>query len=284
MALSVCSRVRPALGLRLAPSLAQATLGSRNLHFSRAARCKEWSIDELINCNEEWRQKMKQTDPGFFDRTATTQKPRYLWIGCSDSRVAPGTICGLPPGTVFVHRNIANLVNNVDTSAMSVIQYAVGILKVQHIVLCGHYDCGGINAAVRNDDHPSPLANWLRNIRDVYRMHKEELSAIQDQDVRARRLVEINVIEQAINLYKTRIVQQRRIETYQNLEEYGFVQPKIHPCVYDPATGKLVRLDVEMQDYLDELKEIYNLYSVANLDDEDAAGWEGMGPSVVLPP
>eukprot|EP00913_Durusdinium_trenchii_P020222 g18999.t1 len=166
---------------------------------------------------------------------------------------------------------------------MSVIQYAVGILQVQHIVICGHYDCGGISAAVRNDDHPSPLANWLRNIRDVYRMHREELSRIEDQDVRARRLVEINVIEQAINLYKTRIVQQRRVETYQKLDEYGFVQPKIHPCVYDPATGKLVRLDVEMQDYLEELKEIYNLYSVAHLDDEEA-GWDGMGPSVVLPP
>lgn len=226
---------------------------------------------------------MMNTDPNFFARTARTQKPRYLWIGCSDSRVAPGTICGLPPGTLFVHRNIANLVNNVDTSAMSVIQYAVGILQVQHIVICGHYDCGGISAAVRNDDHPSPLANWLRNIRDVYRMHREELSRIEDQDVRARRLVEINVIEQAINLYKTRIVQQRRVETYQKLDEYGFVQPKIHPCVYDPATGKLVRLDVEMQDYLEELKEIYNLYSVAHLDDEEA-GWDGMGPSVVLPP
>eukprot|EP00438_Fugacium_kawagutii_P019366 Skav207906 [mRNA] locus=scaffold190:114884:120503:- [translate_table: standard] len=146
--------------------------------------------------------------------------------------------CSSVSAAQCVSRNIANLVNNVDVAAMSVIQYAVGILQ---------------------DDHPSPLANWLRNIRDVYRMHREELSAIQDQDVRARRLVEINVIEQAINLYKTRIVQQRRIETYQKLEEYGFVQPKIHPCVYDPATGKLVRLDVEMQDYLEELKEIYNL-------------------------
>lgn len=255
----------------------------RNFNFSLPAR-KEWSIDELINCNEEWRQGVMEKDPEFFKNQATSQSPRYLWIGCSDSRVAPGSICGLPPGSLFVHRNIANLVNNTDTSAMSVIQYAVGILKVQHIILCGHYDCGGILAAVRNDDHPSPLSNWLRHIRDVYRLHREELSAIPDQTVRARRLVEINVIEQAINLYKTRIVQQRRVETYQNLEEHGFVQPKIHPCVYDPATGKLVRLDVEMQDYLHELKEIYNLYSVSADEDDLEVGWDGMGPSVVLPP
>mmetsp|Transcript_65319 Transcript_65319/g.115922 ORF Transcript_65319/g.115922 Transcript_65319/m.115922 type:complete len:277 (-) Transcript_65319:128-958(-) len=257
---------------------------ARNLHMSCRARAKEsdHTIDELFVCNEAWRKGVMEKDPQFFSRQANLQQPRYLWIGCSDSRVATETICGLPPGSLFVHRNVANLVCGVDVSAMSVIQYAVGVLQVQHIVICGHYDCGGIRAAVRNEDPPAPLSNWLRNIRDVYRLHRDELSQIKDKDVRAHRLVEINVIEQAINLYKTRIVQQRRVETYKNIEEYGFVQPKIHPCVYDPGTGRLGRLDVEMQDHLHELKDIYNLYTVDAEDDEEI-GWDGMGPSVVLP-
>eukprot|EP00440_Ansanella_granifera_P045771 gb/GFBE01049582.1/.p1 GENE.gb/GFBE01049582.1/~~gb/GFBE01049582.1/.p1 ORF type:complete len:282 (+),score=59.61 gb/GFBE01049582.1/:1-846(+) len=281
----MAAALRAAVGRRAEAQLfsRRASAAIRNLHTSRTCKDgpRKWSTDELFVNNEAWRQDVLKKDPDFFARQAKLQTPRYLWIGCSDSRVATETICGLPPGSLFVHRNIANLVNNVDVSAMGVIQYAVGVLKVEHIVICGHYDCGGIAAAVKNVDLPSPLANWLRNVRDVYRLHLEELSSIQDQEVRARRLVEINVIEQAINLYKTRIVQQRRVETYKEIEEYGFVQPKIHPVVYDPGTGKLERLDVEMQDYLRELRDIYNLYTVAE-DDEDL-GWDGMGPSVVLP-
>lgn len=270
-----------ALKLLAARSLRPSVQRVRGLFTSPIAR-KTWSVDELFENNQEWRDSVLTKDPEFFQRQANTQAPRYLWFGCSDSRVPAETVCGLPPGTLFVHRNIANQIHGLDISAMSVLQYAVKALEVQHIVVCGHYNCGGIAAAVRNTDLPSPLSNWLRNIRDVYRLHREELDAIQDLDVRSRRLVEINVIEQAVNVYKTRVVQQRRVETYKNIEEHGFVQPKIHPCVYDPGTGQLQRLDVEMQDYLRDLRGIYNLYTVDPENDEDVQ-WDGMGPSIVLP-
>eukprot|EP00931_Biecheleriopsis_adriatica_P009956 TRINITY_DN111049_c0_g1_i1.p1 TRINITY_DN111049_c0_g1~~TRINITY_DN111049_c0_g1_i1.p1 ORF type:complete len:294 (+),score=54.99 TRINITY_DN111049_c0_g1_i1:28-882(+) len=279
--LSTVGKVARRCSAQLVCTCGRVPTGARSLHVSRQAR-QDHRIDELFTCNEAWRKNVIEKDADFFKRQANIQQPRYLWIGCSDSRVATETICGLPPGSLFVHRNIGNMVNNIDVSAMSVLQYAVGVLKVQHIVVCGHYDCGAMHAAVNNVDLPSPLANWLRNVRDVYRMHREELAGIQDKDVRSRRLVEINVVEQAINLYKTRIVQQRRVETYTNIEEFGFVQPKIHPCVYDPGSGRLERMDVEMQDYLSELKDIYNLYTV-DADEEEELGWDGMGPSVVLP-
>jgi carbonic anhydrase len=181
---------------------------------------------------------------------------------------------------MFVHRNIANMVSNVDVSAMSVIQYAVASLKVQHIVICGHYNCGGIAAAMQTVDHQSPLENWLRNIKDVYRTHAAELDAFNDENQRWNRLVELNVIEQAVNLYKTRLVQKRRVETWMKREQYGFVQPRVHPVVYDPGSGKLRRLDVEMQQVLSSLKHIYSLY---NVDDAEHGKWEGMGSSIVDP-
>lgn len=245
------------------------------------------SVDELFINNQMWRNSVRMADPTFFDKTATSQAPRYLWIGCSDSRVPAEQICGLPPGSLFVHRNIANLVNNVDVSAMSVLQYAVTVLKVQHIVVCGHYNCGGINAAMQTMDHGSPLENWLRNIKDVYRIHRVELDSMTDITERQRRMVEYNVMEQSINVFKTRVVQQRRVETYKNLDQYGFVQPRVHPCVYDTATGELKRLDVKMHDVLKDLVSIYGLYSVnpgSSVEDpDDHVPWDGMGPSIVTP-
>ena len=129
---------------------------------------------------------------------------------------------GEPPGSVFVHRNIANMVVNTDFNCMSVIQYAVDVLKVKHIIVCGHYDCGGVKAALEPFDHRSPLENWLRNIRDTYRLHREELSSIPELRMRQRRLVELNVIEQCLNIYKTAVVQRRRVETYKEAEKYRF--------------------------------------------------------------
>lgn len=219
------------------------------------------TLDELFINNEHWRQATLEKNPTFFESMKDSQSPRYLWIGCADSRVSAETICGLPPGSLFVHRNIANLVNNVDVSVMSIIQYAVAVLKVEHIVICGHYNCGGINAAMVNKDHESPLENWLRNIRDVYRLHQPLLDSIQDLEARRRKLVEVNVIEQTINLYKTRLVQKRRVETNMRKSEYGFTQPRVHPVVYDPGTGKLTRLDVQMRDVLTRLQHIYQLHS-----------------------
>ena len=134
--------------------------------------------------------------PDFFQEFKKGHAPKILWIGCSDARVPANEIIGEPPGSVFVHRNIANMVGNTDFSSMSVIQFAVDVLKVKHIVVCGHYDCGGIRAAMESVDHKSPLENWLRNIRDIYRLHMEELNAIPDAVQRQRRLVELNVVEQ----------------------------------------------------------------------------------------
>jgi len=238
-------------------------------------------VDELFENNEDWRHQCVRDDPEFFEKMSDGQRPRYLWIGCSDSRVPPEHICGMPPGSLFVHRNIANVIGNTDVSAMSVVQYAVTVLKVQHIVICGHYNCGGIAASMENVDHHSPLENWLRNIRDVYRLHAEELDAIPDKEQRARRLVEVNVIEQAINIYKTRVVQSRRVETYKNLDEYQFVQPKIHPVVYEPGTGELRRLSSELKEKLQSLTGIYNLYSL--VDEDNELEFDGMGPSTVTP-
>lgn len=166
---------------------------------------------------------------------------------------------------------------------MSVIQYAVLQLKVQHIVVCGHYNCGGILAAMQGIDHGSPLENWLRNIRDVYRLHRDELDAIEDMDARARRLVELNVLEQATNLYKTYAVQQRRVETFKNKSLYGFVQPRIHPTVYEPATGELRPLDVEMKTILKDLAPIYGLYRSELGEGDETGEFEGMGPSYATP-
>eukprot|EP00451_Oxyrrhis_marina_P008775 CAMPEP_0204327094 /NCGR_PEP_ID=MMETSP0469-20131031/12331_1 /ASSEMBLY_ACC=CAM_ASM_000384 /TAXON_ID=2969 /ORGANISM="Oxyrrhis marina" /LENGTH=303 /DNA_ID=CAMNT_0051309271 /DNA_START=39 /DNA_END=953 /DNA_ORIENTATION=- len=262
---------------------AGATRGLHVTHpeVAEAPAYLENSVEELFANNLQWRESLKQKDPEFFTRMAKGQKPRYLWIGCADSRVPAETICGLPPGSLFVHRNIANMVNNVDVSAMSVIQFAVTVLKVQHIVICGHYNCGGVMASMKNVDHGSPLENWLRNIRDVYRLHREELDRIGDMDERGKRLVELNVVEQAINLYKARTVQARRVETMQNLSKYGFVQPRIHPVVYDPGTGELRRLDVLMREWIRDLVPIYNLYSI---ETSPQVEWDGMGCSMTLPP
>lgn len=235
------------------------TLASCGLGGSRA-------FDKLFHNNETWRESMTAMDPNFFARQADSQHPTFLWIGCSDSRVPAEAICGVPPGTFFVHRNIANVISNTDVSALSVIQFAVDVLEVQHIVICGHYGCGGIAAAMENVDHKSPLENWLRNIRDVCRLHHDELYSIRGRKERIDRLVEINVIEQAINLYKTRVVQRQRVKTFENLDKYGFVQPQVHPVVYDPATGKLLHLAVRMQEILKKLRPIYTLYDTEHGD------------------
>jgi len=238
-------------------------------------------VNELFWQNQQWRQTEMKKDPQIFKRLASKQNPRYLWIGCADSRVPPETICGLPPGSLFVTRNIANVVNNIDVSLVSVVQYAVMVLKVEHIVICGHYNCGGVAAALELTDHSAPLENWLRSIRDVYRLHSVELDRIKDKNSKWRRLVELNVVEQAVNIYKTRFVQARRVETYQRRSEFAFIQPRIHPVVYDPATGELKPLDVEMHDVLQKLRPIYNLYKAT--DDDDELLFEGMGASSMVP-
>lgn len=169
----------------------------------------------LFEKNQEWIQEMKKQDPEFFVRLGKGQKPKFLWVGCSDSRVPANQICGLGPGEVFVHRNVANLVSNNDLNFLCVLEYAVKILDVDHIIVCGHYDCGGVRASLENRDL-GIIENWISNIRDVQRLHQNELKEFTDPEQKLRRVVELNVIEQCLNIFKMSAVQKRRETSREN--------------------------------------------------------------------
>jgi carbonic anhydrase len=164
-------------------------------------------IEKLLLENKAWAAEIKSDDPEYFERLAHLQTPDFLWIGCSDSRVPADKITGTQPGEIFVHRNVANLVLNTDVNLLSVLDYAVNHLKVKHVIVCGHYGCGGIKAAMTNHDYKHLLNMWLRNIKDVYRLYSDELESISDMDKRADRLTELNVKEQVMHLAKTSIIQ-----------------------------------------------------------------------------
>ncbi|ROT40456.1 carbonic anhydrase [Sodiomyces alkalinus F11] len=199
--------------------------------------------------NRAWVTEQTKKDPEFFVKLSAGQKPEYLWIGCSDSRIPAEQITGLQPGEAFIHRNIANLVNNIDLNVMSVIQYAVRHLEVKHIIVCGHYGCGGVKAAMTPQDL-GILNPWLRNIRDVYRQHSEELDAIPDESARYNRLVELNVIEQCRNVIKSAAVQQSYSKN-----KY----PIVHGWVFGLDDGLLKDLNIGFEDMLAEIQKIYNL-------------------------
>ncbi len=205
--------------------------------------------DEVFENNRRWVEQSTKSDPDFFRRLATSQDPDFLFIGCSDSRVPANQIMGLDPGQVFVHRNVANLVVGTDINAQSVIEYAVGTLDVEHIVVCGHYGCGGVAAAMQPADL-GLLNGWLREIRDVYRMYQDELDAIQDQDARYRRLIELNIQEQCVNIIKTAVVQKTYFKTG---------HPIVHGWVYDVSNGLLHDLEIPFTEILAEIKKIYDL-------------------------
>ena len=163
--------------------------------------------EKLLLENKAWAQEKTLLDPNYFNRLSHIQTPDFLWIGCSDSRVPANEITGTEPGEVFVHRNIANMVVHTDLNMLSVLQYAVEVLNVKNIIVCGHYGCGGIRAAITNHDYKPVLNMWLRNIKDVYRIHRSELDLLGDDDRKTDRLTELNVMEQVFNLAKTSIVQ-----------------------------------------------------------------------------
>ncbi|WP_114792836.1 carbonic anhydrase [Niabella yanshanensis] len=188
------------------------------------------SYTELLEANKEWAAQQLSVDPAFFSNLAETQTPEFLWIGCSDSRVPANEITGTTPGEIFVHRNIANLVVHTDVNMLSVLEYAVMHLKVKHVIVCGHYGCGGVKAAMGNNDFNQILNMWLRVIKDVYRHNRGELEAITDINERADRLVELNVREQAEKLCKTSIIQKAW-----KLRE----GPEIHGWVYGLKDGLL---------------------------------------------
>lgn len=206
------------------------------------------NLDQIFKNNKEWVKSRLESDPGYFDTLSKEQKPDVLYIGCSDSRVSAEEMMGMAPGEVFVHRNIANMVPNTDLSAMSVIDYAVQHLKVNHIVVCGHYDCGGVRAAMESEDL-GILNPWLRNIRDVYRLHSDELNAIENSELKHRRLVEMNVQEQCLNVLKTAEVQRAYKE--RNITVHGWV--------FDLHTGKLKDLKIDFRKDLEHIMEIYRL-------------------------
>ena len=205
-------------------------------------------IDHIFENNKKWIAEKLKLDKDYFEGLAKGQNPDILYIGCSDSRVTAEELMGVQPGEAFVHRNIANMVSNTDLSAMSVINYAVSILKVNHIVVCGHYGCGGVKAAMQSADL-GILNPWLRNIRDVYRIHKNELMEITDEEVKYKRLIELNVQEQCINAIKTADVQ----------KAYKDRDITVHGWVFDIHSGKLIDLKINFQEILKGVMEIYRL-------------------------
>ena len=205
-------------------------------------------IKKIIENNKEWVAEKTGVDPEFFVNLAKGQSPKILYIGCSDSRVTAEEMMGVSAGEAFVHRNVANMVTSIDLNVMTVINYAVNVLKVEHVVICGHYGCGGVKAAMESADL-GILNPWLRNIRDVYRIHREELNSIEDEEKRYERLVELNVQEQCVNTIKTAAVQKASRE--RNLKVYGWV--------FDLKTGYLKDLDINFDKILSNIMEIYHL-------------------------
>lgn len=206
------------------------------------------NLDKVFENNQKWIQDKLKSDTHFFDDLGKGQNPELLYIGCSDSRVTAEDLMGLGPGEVFVHRNIANMVISIDLNVMSVVDYAVGYLKVNHIVVCGHFACGGVKAAMQSADL-GILNPWLRNIRDVYRIHRKELNAIEDEEKKYDRLVELNVQEQCINLIKTAAVQ----------KAYRDRGLRVHGWVFDVHSGRLVDLKINFEGILRDIMEIYHL-------------------------
>ncbi|MBJ2174042.1 carbonic anhydrase [Aureibaculum sp. A20] len=206
------------------------------------------NLDSIFDNNKQWIHNKLAVDNDYFTKLGSGQNPELLYIGCSDSRVAAEDLMGLEPGDVFVHRNIANMVISIDLNVMSVVNYAVDHLKVNHVVVCGHYACGGVKAAMQSADL-GILNPWLRNIRDVYRIHKAELDGIKDEEKKYDKLVELNVQEQCINLIKTAAVQ----------KAYRERDLKVHGWVFDIHTGKLIDLKIDFENILEHIMEIYHL-------------------------
>ncbi|MCE2864023.1 MAG: carbonate dehydratase [Flavobacteriia bacterium] len=204
--------------------------------------------NQLLENNKKWVQGKLQKDPDYFKKLSVGQKPPVLWIGCADSRVPANEIIGAEPGEVFVHRNIANMVVHSDMNMLSVLDYAVNVLQVKHIIVCGHYGCGGVQAAMTNK-HIGLIDNWIRHIKDVYRLHRSELDAIEKESDRFDRFVELNVFEQVLDLGKTSIVQ-GAWERGQDLHVHGWV--------YDIHDGMIRDLQVTLKDN-ETLSDVYKL-------------------------
>ena len=206
-------------------------------------------VEKIFRNNEKWIAEKLALSPDYFTELSRVQSPEFLYIGCSDSRVTAEELMGIEPGRAFIHRNIANMVISIDLNVMSVLHYALTYLNVSQIVICGHYNCGGVKAAMQAVDL-GILNPWLRNIRDVYRLHKEELNAINDEQRRYDRLVELNVQEQCVNIIKTSDFQ----------VAFRDRDIKLHGWVFDMRSGKLIDLKIDFKDILEHIMEIYRLH------------------------
>ncbi len=209
------------------------------------------TVEQIFENNQKWVQSHLEEDKEYFSKLSKGQNPDILYIGCSDSRVSAEVMMGTKPGDVFVLRNVANLVPNNDLTSLSVINYAVRHLKVKHIIVCGHYYCGGVKAAMTDEDL-GLLNPWLRNIRDVFRMHQDELEAIKCEEERYKRLIELNVQEQCINVIKTTDVQKAFFKR-------GI---QIHGWVFDIKTGKLIDLKIDFLEIMRKVRRIYELDTI----------------------
>jgi carbonic anhydrase len=207
------------------------------------------NFNTIFENNEKWIAEKLSENPDYFNNLSKGQSPEFLYIGCSDSRVTAEDLMGLQPGEVFIHRNVANQVIPTDNNINAVIQYAVEHLKVKHIIVCGHYECGGVKAALNPSDM-GQLNSWLQTLRDVRRLHREELEKIEDDKTHFDRLVELNVLEQCMNIIKIDHVQRAWYKT-------GF--PKIHGWVFDVRTGKLIDLGLNMEKEFSTIRSIYDL-------------------------
>ncbi len=205
-------------------------------------------IQRIFENNKLWVAEKLGQDANYFKKLSQGQNPQILYIGCSDSRVTAEELMGVGPGEAFILRNIANMVSNLDLSAMSVINYAVNILEVKHIIVCGHYNCGGVKSAMQSADL-GILNPWLRNIRDVYRLHKDELNTIENEEKKYDRLVELNVQEQCVNILKTADVQRA-------YRKRGIT---VHGWIFDIHSGKIIDLKIDYDKVLEGIREIYHL-------------------------
>ncbi len=208
------------------------------------------SLQNLFDNNRQWAESVRTSDPGFFEKLAAQQNPEYLWIGCSDSRVPANQIVGLPPGEVFVHRNIANMVVHTDFNCLTVLQYAIQVLQVKHIMVVGHYNCGGVLAAYENNDN-GMIDNWLRNIKDVLHVHRKRINALQDKDARVDLLCELNVMTQVANVCHTSILQ--------NAWSRG-QRVDVHGWIYSLKDGLLQDLGCSVNGP-DQIPEVYRILS-----------------------
>ena len=196
-------------------------------------------IQDLIRKNRAWAARRVGVEPDFFEKLARQQAPEYLWIGCADSRVPANEIAGLMPGELFVHRNVANLVVHSDLNCLSVMQYAVDVLKVKHIIVCGHYNCGGITGALRNQSF-GLIDNWLRHVQDVYHQHREDIDGLETESARLAKLTELNVLSQVVNVCRTTVVQ--------SVWKKGEQPLAVHGWVYDVKDGLLHSLVENISD------------------------------------